>query len=281
MRYKLLLAVIAVLLLVPATASLSDGADTASAYYIQGYVADTGRTPMEGVTVSVMDGGSVYQDVTDAAGFFNVGVAGNTNLTISFTIFGYTAITCPNATVQQDSEYFIMNLSKATYLSATRTYLITGSVADMQCVIMVASTGDIGGQVTFELTPVRDATVTIIPAEAKGASYTAVTGSDGRYSITCPTGTYTLTSDGKGFNTSSEITVRVTGTPSTVNVSLTKSDLKKYLGMDAAHILMLIGVIVGILLAVAAWFLSRRMDRPNSVEIFDDSAEEEDDFRDL
>jgi len=257
-------------------------ADTASNYYIEGYVADTSRMPMEGVTVSVTDSNGISsQSDTDANGFFSVGVASVTGLSISFTVYGYSVITCPNTSIQQGSDSLLLNLSKATYNSLTRTYTITGSITDMQCAIMGASQGTVKGQVTYGTTAINGATVTLSPADKvpDGTSYSANTDSGGNYSITCPTGTYTLTASGQGFDPSNAVAVKVTSSPSTVNVTLEKSVLKKYAGMDVAHLLMLIGVAVGIILAAAAWFLSRRMNGPHGLEIIVDDEEEDDDFR--
>jgi len=282
MRREFLLASFAVSLLVLTVSFASADAEEAAApnYYIEGYVADTGRLPMEGVTVSVMDkDGTTFQNETGADGFFSVGATANTGLMISFAAFGHTAITCPNASFQQGSDYFILNLSKATYNSVTRTYTITGPVDDMQCAIMVASEGAVRGQISYGSSGVKNASVTLAPLYGEGI-YTANTDDRGNYEIKCPTGTYTLRAGGQGFDRSDIYTVNVTGTPTTVNVVFEKSELKKYLGLDAAHILMLMGVMVSIMLAAAAWFLSKRMSGPHGLEIIDDSAED-DSFSDV
>ena len=286
MRTKLLLISAAVMLLflvmLPAFSS-ADTTSTTSNYYIEGYVADTGRMPMEGVTVSVTDSNGIStQSNTDANGFFSVGVASVTGLSISFTVYGYSVITCPNTSIPQGSDSLSLILSKAAYNSQTRTYTITGSVADMQCAIMGASQGTVKGQVTYGTTAINGATVTLSPADnvPDGTNYSANTDSGGNYSISCPTGTYTLTASGQGFDPSNAVTVKVTSSsPSTVNVTLEKSVLKKYAGLDAAHLLMLIGVAVGIILAAAAWFMSRRLNGPHGLEIIVDDEEEDDDFR--
>jgi len=278
MRKKFLLVSFAITLLILVMLPAPSDADTTANYYIEGYVADTSKKPMEGVTVSVADGQDPAPSCdTDAEGFFSVGVAVNTGLTISFTVYGYSVITCPNTSIQPGTGSLVLNLSKAAYNATTHTYTITGSVADMQCVIMATSNGTVNGQVTFGANPVRSATVTLSPIEPVpgGRDYSAGTKDNGDYEITCPTGTYTLTVSSQGFDQSDPIEVKVTDSPSTVNVTMVKSELKKYLGLDVAHLLMLVGVIVGMLFAVAAWFLSRRMNRPHGLEIIDDSAEED------
>jgi hypothetical protein len=282
MKKKLLLALIAASLLVPMISLAPSGTDSAttSGYSIQGYVAEADRTPMEGVVVTVIDGtGYTSQSETNDAGLFDVPVNANTGLQISFTVFGYTAVTCPNTTYQAESEFFLLNLSKAAYNNSTRTYFITDTSTDAQCVIMMPSAGIVRGYVSSEQSPVKNATVTLVPSSEVKTTYTAHTDNNGYYELTCPTGAYTLTVGGQGFDESEAYEVKVTGSPVTVNVIVEKSDVKRYLGVDTAHLLMLIGVIVGILLAVAAWILSRRMNRPHGVEIIDDSVEEEDEFK--
>ncbi|MCL2295641.1 MAG: carboxypeptidase-like regulatory domain-containing protein [Methanomassiliicoccaceae archaeon] len=283
MRKKLLLVSIAASLLVLMISSVPLPADAAPDYYIEGYVADTGRMPVEGVTVSIMDGqGILSVDDTDADGFFRIGVSSNTGLTISFTAFGKTVLTCPNVLISQGSESHALNLSKASYNYSTRTYTMTGSVTDMQCAIMVASEGTIGGQVLHGTTPVKNAKVTLTPLVAlqTGKGPSTHTDDRGYYEITCPIGRYILTVSNQGFNQSEPIEVVVKeGTQTVTDTLMEKSNLKKYLGLDAAHMLMFIGVIVSIVMAVAAWFISRRMDLPHGLEIIDDSTENDEDNR--
>jgi hypothetical protein len=276
---------------------ITDGAvSSTSNYYVTGYVADSDRNPMEGVTVSISnpDGqGPPFTGNTDTDGFFNIVIPSDktlvsyTGLTISFNVYGYTAINCPNTTLpNKDSDYFILNLSKATYSNVTKTYTLTGSVTDMNCVIMKATTGTVIGQVQVlgESRQIKNATVMLTTVADEGtdkAIYSSNTDEHGYYSIICPTGTYVVTSTCQGFIETNAGTVTVTDSdnPSTKNIAMEKSELTMHFGLDTAHLLMLIGVIVGILVAIAAWFLSRRMNRSHGLEIFDDSEEEDDDLR--
>ncbi|MCL2032198.1 MAG: carboxypeptidase-like regulatory domain-containing protein [Methanomassiliicoccaceae archaeon] len=279
MRNKLLLASVAVSLLVLTLMPLApaDGDDTVTNYYIEGYVADTEKNAMGGVTVSVNDGRDpVPSGQTRADGFFSVGVAVNTGLTISFTVSGYTVLTCPNTSFLQGSDYRALDLSKASYNSMTRTYTITtGPVEDMQCAIMmIAPSGDFEGVVSFNGGAIKNATVSLTSTYGGGV-YTAHTDDRGRYKITCPAGTYSLTVSSQGFNSYYGDEVKVPSSKEEITI-LEKTELRKYLGMDAAHVLVLVGAIVGILLAFAVWFMSKRMNEPRYREMFDDSTEEED-----
>ncbi|MDR0309334.1 MAG: carboxypeptidase-like regulatory domain-containing protein [Candidatus Methanoplasma sp.] len=288
MRNKLLLAIIALVLLVPAmslASPASDGVDpvvvASPSYYVEGYVASSGgsgKIPMEGVIVAITDGqGQTFQSSTDSNGFFRVGIVNNVNLTISFTIFGYGISTCPNTTLQPDGT-LTLELSTAQYNSATRTYTITSPVSGMQCALMSSSNGDVRGVVSFEGGRIKNATVSLTHTGGEGV-YTTHTNSDGFYEIRCPVGTYVLTVSCQGFNPSEDVSVNVTGIASTVNISLEKAELQKYLGMDTAHILMLVGVIISIILAVAAWMMSKRMNGPRRLEIFEENIEEDEEIR--
>ena len=293
MRNKsiLILAAVSLLMLIPFV-SVLEGAEATSAaatnYSIQGYVSDINWVPMEDVAVSIMDGqGKVYNDHTDATGFFSVSVPSNTGLSISFSAFGYVVVTYPNILppISDTSNYRPLDLSKATYSVSTSTYTITGSIASAQCAIMKISLGTVKGHVTSNSNPIRGSTVTLTPADATASvpennTLTATTNAQGYYELTCPVGNYALIVSGQGFKQSDPVPVTISSGPLTIDVTLEeKNVLKKYFGMDTAHLLMLIGVIVGIILAVVAWFLSRRVNKPHGLEIIDDSVDENEDVR--
>lgn len=295
MRNKPLLILVAVslLMLMIPFVSVLENSDEASAattsYNIQGYIADANWDPVPGVTVSIMDNqGKSYSGTVDATTcFFIVSVPSNTGLSILFSAFGYTVVTCPNTTPPTSaSEYRPLDLSKAAYNASTHTYTVTGTIDAQQGAVMKISPGTVNGHVTSDSNPIKNATVTLTPTADAPASVlenyllSATTNDQGYYEITCPVGDYTLSVSGQGFKPSNPIPVTVTGNPLTTDVALEeKSMLKKYFSMDTAHLLMLIGVIVGIILAVVAWFLSRRVNDPHGLEIIDDSADENEDVR--
>jgi len=282
MKNTLLLVSITVFFLVLTMSPLSSGAGEPK-YYVEGYVAeitDAGGIPMEGVIVSIDIGEDSFKAETKANGSFKVGVdaATTSGLMISFSVFGYRVVSCPNMSFKQGESSHPLDLTKATYTSANSTYTITGSIGDMQCAIMIASKGEVVGTVSSGTTPIRNATVVLSPITG-GVNYTAHTNDKGYYELSCPIGAYTMSASSQGFKESEPVPVNVTVSPSTADVTLEKSELKKHLGMDMAHILMLIGVIVGIMLAVAAWFLSRRMNMAHHLEIIDDSSAEDSDIK--
>ncbi|HPT72019.1 MAG TPA: choice-of-anchor J domain-containing protein, partial [Candidatus Cloacimonadota bacterium] len=89
--------------------------------------------------------------------------------------------------------------------------------------LMKTITGTISGVVTSAATgnPVSGATVTA------GTSYTATTNASGAYSITLPTGTYTVTCSANGFNMGTQSNVIVNASPAitTVNFQLAVSNI--------------------------------------------------------
>jgi len=280
MKYRLLLAFVAMLAVVPFASFMSGGADGAAApsYDITGYAADTKGDPITDVELEIIvtAGGTNYKAEYDSVnGFFKANVGTNTGLSIKFNAHGYTAITCPSGTKQLDGS-FSLNLSKATYSVSTRTYSITGSIFDGQYVIMRASTGEVSGHVSYVSGGVKNATVTLTPT-TEGATYTATTDNDGNYRLpACATGSYYLTVSRQGFIPFEMADVSVKEGQNVLStVTMEQSERGGHLGLDTAHLLMLIGVIVGVLIVSAAWLLSKRMNGPNRVEIFDDSTKEE------
>jgi hypothetical protein len=291
MKKTLLLAVIALALLVPLVSTVapdSDGADTVAAtnFFVEGWVAEgggLGKVPVEGVLVTITDGsGAAYDATTNSSGYFRIGISTPSNLKISFDLYGYMIISCPNTTAQAGSDAFILNLTSSTYTNATRTYRITSEIDGMQSAIMSPITGSVTGFVLYEKGPVKNINVTLTTTSAsKQVQYSSKTDDSGYFEIKCPVGAYALTTSGQGFRHNDKMDVDVTsGTKTLDNITIEKSAQQKHLGMDLAHLLMLIGVIVGILLAASAWLLSKRMNEPDHIEVFDDRAEEDEDIRD-
>jgi len=284
MKNRLLLALIALALLVPLVAlaaPLSDGAGepvTSPNYRYEGYVVDTAKKPMGGVTVTIAEnrlGGIFEKGVTNEDGLFSIVLASSMNLKITFEIRGYRIISCPNTVLQPDGT-LTLNLSTAQYNSAARIYTLTTDKDGMQPAIMSATFGTISGIVSYEKGAIKDMIVSIKVPGADNNYREARTNDSGFYEIKdCPIGSYLITAGGQGFNQSEYEEVNITSSGLTKNITLIKSDLPKYLGSDLAHILMLVGVIVGMFLAAAAWFLSKRMNEPHHIEVFDDTVEEE------
>jgi|GEM_PF-932388 len=284
MKNKLLLVLMAVALLVPVAtlvSSSSEGADPVVPpfYCVEGYVTDTEKNPKSGVSVTIKDtraGGASYPSaITDTGGYFSIVVAYNTNLSISFNIQGYEIISCPN-TVRQPDGTLSLNLATAQYTSASRTYKITSDADGMQTAIMAPTSGTLNGVVSYVNGPIRNVTVTIWEQDVERPYKEVRTNDRGFYEIKeCPTGFYYISARGDGFLSSEREELNVTTGTQTKNITMVMIDQPKILGLDYAHLFMLIGVIVGILLAVSAWFLSKRMNEAHDFEVIDDTVEEQ------
>ncbi|MDR3205698.1 MAG: carboxypeptidase-like regulatory domain-containing protein [Candidatus Methanoplasma sp.] len=270
-RRVLPLILVAAVLFLSMPFEASDGAD-ADQYNIEGHVggwSGSGRVPIQGVSVTIR-GISDFEGTTDADGFFSIAVTSNIGLQIRFYMHGYSVASCPNTEVQAGSEFLLLKLDTAAYNKTTKTYTVTSGIDGMQSALMAASEGLIRGTVSYDGGVVSGATVHLVSVEG-GSSYSANTGRDGVYEIECPIGPYSLRVTSAGFDDSANFNVTVDTTTTTRSVTLTKSEIETHFGLDSAHIFMLIGVILGVILAVSAWLISRGKN-DDGVEIIDDSA---------
>jgi len=261
------------------SAASVDGADNDPAqYHIEGYVLEAGGNhPKPDVTVTLRDSlGNTRVAITNESGFFSLPAQTNTNLQIMFEAYGYSLSSCPCTAVLPGIDFLSLDLSKASYNSITRTYMITSDPSGLQCAIMGATSGKIMGTISYNGGTIDGATITLRPLSGDPA-YTATTDFRGFFEISCPIGSYTLVVNRTGFDTSAPITVEIGRNDVIQLVTLEKSDVNKYMGLDLAHLLMLIAVCLGLSLAALAWILSNRMNRPDRPGIIDDSIDEEED----
>jgi len=285
MEKRILIPIIAVVLLsltlfIPA----SDAADPpSSTYTIKGWVGEMGGSeiiPKKGVEVEILEpNGNNPKMVTGEDGIFSLSTITDTNLQIKFTVeYGYVLAFCPNVKKQVGNDYLLLDLSGSRYFSATRTYEITSDFSGYQCAVVKSSEGTISGNISYSGGGIKNATVTLNPLNGS-PQRSAVTDSNGNYTIECPVGRYELTVHCQGFEPSESVEVLIPG--ATGNFILQKSHVREYMGLDLAHIFMLLGVCLGVALAFVAWTVSRRRNDPSGLEIIDDSSEEnvEDDVR--
>jgi len=280
MKKRIVLAIFAVALLsFTLSAASVDGADNEPAqFHINGYILEAGRNiPKSDVTVTLKDSlGNIRSVTTDQSGFFSLPAQTNLNLQIMFEAHGYSLISCPYTAALPGTDFLSLDLSKASYNSITRTYTITSDIAGLQCAIMSATAGKITGTVSYNNGTVDGATITL-RALTDGPAYTATTDSKGFFEISCPIGSYTLVVNRTGFEASVPLAVEISRNDNIQSITLEKSDVNRYMGLDLAHLLMLIAVCVGISLAALAWMLSNRMNRSDRPGIIDDSIDEEED----
>lgn len=285
MKGRILLIALSVFIVISALPfAISDDADGAGEYHIKGYVVEcmaTGNVPLSGVEVSITEQSAVVSiDKTDETGEFDVIVGSNSDLRIKFSAEGYTLRFCMGVT-NVGTEDMLLDLENADYDASTGTYTITSGPEGLQCAVMMATEGTVVGTVIYSEGSVEGATVTLTSKNDPGIKHSGTTDSHGRYSIKCSTGDYTLKVECKGFESSEPIDVSVSsGTTPVPQTSLKKAELSEYMGLDVAHVLMIVGVILGIMLALLAWHLSRRLaTSPESASIIDDSEEEEEEVK--
>jgi len=251
------------------TAAPTADAATTSAYEIAGYVVETdatGNAPMANVGVTITDASkTTYSGATNTAGYFCITVGSLTGLTIEFTHIGYTVRSCPAAITQTANG---LSLSVAGITPTTRTeegvtiytYMITSdSTSDLSCVVMSSTVGVVVVTVTNGAKVLADAQVTLTSATDSGLRYTGTSDSSGRLVFSdVQTGYYYLSATSNGFYDSSTTTVTVEDGYSYFSVDMQQKTVDTYFGMTLSHILMIVGIIFGLIMAIVAWLLYRR-----------------------
>ncbi|MDR0523922.1 MAG: carboxypeptidase-like regulatory domain-containing protein [Candidatus Methanoplasma sp.] len=277
----------AALFLVAATALLALGAPyacgapaAAEAHAIEGYVVEgggSGKTlPVKDVDVTIVDGsGAECRGRTDEGGFFHIEIGSASSAQIRFQKHGYTLIACPNVSGPDGGDLLSIDLAKTPYDAETGTYSLTSGPDGWQCAIMAASSGIVRGTVSYEKGWVAGAVVSASPVSG-GASYTATTDDRGNYEIQCPTGRYLIQVSCQGFAPSEASEITLSSNPSSLSVTLSKSPVKTYFGLDMAHVLMLIGIALGTLLVVSTWALMRHTGTHRRIEVLEDLEEPDD-----
>ena len=294
MKGKIFLSLFAVsLLLMAIPMSMTDASISATTnYYVEGYVVEANSSdniPLEGVIVTIMyPDGKLSSDESDSNGFFSVSVTTTIGLTISFTAYGLRMIACPHTTPIEDSDNYTLDLTIGNYNtetyhdynSSTHTYTITGTADSTKAAFLIATIASLNGKVTYnDEQAVSGAKVKIV-STSTNKPYEGTTDESGQFKIKCPTGWYAVTVYCNGFDDSSTVTVNVTNDSTSILIPMYKSAVSQYFGFDLAHLLMLIGVCLGLILATTAWLISRRMkNNPKSTVVMDDDSSDESEIK--
>lgn len=245
------------------------GAATTSGYEIAGYVVETdatGNAPMSGVGVVITDAAkNTYSGSTDATGYFCITVGSLTGLTVEFVHSGYTVRSCPTA-ITQTANGLALSVTGITPTARTEegatiyTYLITsGSASGLSCVVMSSTVGVVVVTVTNGTKVLADAQVTLTSATDSGLRYIGTSDGSGRLVFNdVKTGYYYMSATSTGFYDSMTSTVTVEDGYSYFSVDLQQKAVDTYFGMTLSHILMIVGVIFGLVMALVAWLLFRR-----------------------
>ncbi len=264
--------------LILADGSDADDGDTETGQtYISGYIYEprsSGNEAIEGVTVTVkmtLSDGSVtrYPSTTGSDGGFDINVTSGFDSSATYSMLfayqDYTVRSLPQAfSTTADSEgYYTVTLPSPVTENENTYYMLTddmsqSSGSDMRVVLMTSTTSTLTITVIYGSDFISGAKVTITNKTNEDDSRTEESKSGGIAQFSSVSvGEYYITIKADGFDDyKSTLTVGEGGT--SVSVNLTEKTHTHYLwGFDLAHVMMLGGLLVGILMAIAAWALHR------------------------
>ena len=272
---------LALMLAVPfaaATASAAPGGDTpvepaereVTAY---GYIANLSdqeeNTPLQDVQVTLYDSDKNIVEPsagtnpvkTDSAGRFEFTFlhADGDTYYLTFEYPGYMVRSLPDS-MDMDDDGFVSFDPAQSAVDDEGRYAMSGEAGGLHAIVMAVTTGIIYGTIqgfsdgeTFSLS---GATITVVSED--GVSQTTKSGSNGYFVFEdCPFGTYTLTVSCRGFQSSEPITVE-SGSGTAYGVTLVQNNPSFLFGMDIAHSMMVVGlVMLALILVIVTWAHAR------------------------
>lgn len=285
-----LASVIALALTSPGAYAADEDAQTEITIY--GYVTDISNpernTPLEGVTVYLYG-----EDTSDPLDWVTTDEDGRFEFTFMYAAGqtlhlwfeseeGYMVRSLPDLDMELDAEGYVEFRLRPDMLDENGAYAITGPADGEHAIVMAITTGSIYvyvyGTDGDERFAISGATVTLVSETEQITSYTE--NDDGYFTISCPIGTYIMTVSCNGFVTSDQIVV-TTGEGYTVTLEQRTSEL--FLGLDNAHAMMIIGIVMAALMILAAILIIRKSKRPDSGIVIDNDlpvpGDEEEDLR--
>ncbi len=242
--------------------------------YISGYIYEprsSGNEPIEGVTVTVKmtlsDGTtSRITATTGSDGRFDANVTSGFDSSATYSILlayeDYTVRSLPQAfSTTTDSEgYYTVTLPSSVTENENTYYLLTDDMSQssgsyMRVVLMTSTTSTLTVTVMYEGDYISGAKVTISSTDGSNTEESNSRGIAQFSNVSV--GEYVITIKADGFDDyKSTVTVGEGG--KSVDAKMTEKTHTHYLwGFDLAHVMMLGGLLVGILMAVAAWALHR------------------------
>lgn len=204
---------------------------------------------------------------------------------LSFDYPGYTVRSLPDLSMEMDEDGFVQFEIRPDMVDADGNYALTGTADGLHAIVMVITTGSVYGTVSGvsgddEPFALEGATVTIV--SENGQSYSTVTNGQGYFQIECPFGTYTMTVTCNGFGDSEPIEVE-SGNPGSFSITLEQNTSQALFGLDVAHSVMLIGIVMVVLLVVLTAAIYLRQKKSSETILMNDldtiGKEEEDEVR--
>ncbi len=162
--------------------------------------------------------------------------------------------------MEMDANGYVQFNLRPNMVDADGMLALTGTADGPHAIVMVVTTGHVFGTVqgtsddgTFNLEG-----ATVILTSATGQSVSAVTNSNGYFEIECPFGTYTLTVQCNGFQDSEPLTMESGGPGTAYNVVLIQNTSDVFLGLNIAHAVMLIGLMIFVIILIPAAYMHLR-----------------------
>jgi hypothetical protein len=243
--------------------------------YLQGYVFEIppqmDRQPIAGVVVKTwISVDRMYgSDTTKEDGMFKVQYNPDIRY-ISFSVEDYTVKDwCSELKKAGDTGMFEIDLKDDSEVDGVH-YLYDNSGST---VIISRTIGTIFGNVVTTIgnaiVPLEGASVTI---ESSSTLLTTKTDESGHYSMDCPTGTtYHITVTSSGFKTWTADDVEPS--KEAFNIRMQQKDHDVIFGLDLAHTLMLIGLLIFLVIAILAIYIVRRPEGMDKIAVINDLPE--------
>ena len=183
---------------------------------------------------------------TDSAGRFEFTFlhADGDTYYLTFEYPGYMVRSLPDS-MDMDDDGFVSFDPAQSAVDDEGRYAMSGEAGGLHAIVMAVTTGSLSG-----------ATITVVSED--GVSQTTKSGSNGYFVFEdCPFGTYTLTVSCRGFQSSEPITVE-SGSGTAYGVTLVQNNPSFLFGMDIAHSMMIVGlVMLALILVIVTWAHAR------------------------
>lgn len=205
---------------------------------------------------------------------------------LSFDYPGYTVRSLPDLDMEMDKDGFVQFVIRPNMVDENGDYALTGTADGLHAIVMVITTGSVYGTINGmsdnkEFT-LGGATVSIV--SENGQSYSTVTNDQGYFQIECPFGAYTMTVTCNGFGDSEPVSVE-SGANVPYTVTLIQNTSQALFGLDVAHSVMLIGIVMLVLIVVVTVAIYMRQKKSSEPILMNDldtiGKDDEDEIRHL
>jgi len=268
-----ILAVLSIFMIagMPGGSDADENNDT-SIEYLRGFIYEIpsleDRRPIEGVTVTTWDNNMMSRETvtTDANGMFRVSYDSEIRY-ISFTLEEYTVKDwCDELYRTSTAGTFEIKLLSDSQIGGVHNLFgNSGATATISRTVATLF-GTVSGIINGSPVVLKDATVTL---QSDTHTLSAKTNENGYFSVACSSGTsYDVTVTANGFNTYKIEGVQALGQP--IIVSMTEKSHVIVLGLDTAHTLTLIGLLLTVLLVLIAIYFVKRPEQHGKVYVIND-----------